>query len=305
MGCPLSCAYCINDLCHSNDPADIQYNVTPEELFDLVKIDNLYFQATNGGITFGGGEPGLYSEFIEEFTKIMSPAWKINLETSLNYPQEHLRRLMPVINHFYVDIKTLDKDMYRQYTGGNIQPVLENLELLKAEGLAEKTTVRTPHIPEYTTFKADKESQEKLKEMGFNDLETLWYVKDKNVKEDKNGKLICDLLKAYRSMISKQENKPSWFKPCSYNGPCCGTCSLCDKEITSIQMNIDPTYRQMVVDAKDFPKPSKKLATEYRKIGTMGVLRNTPFLFPLKIEEFMEQRIECFVKELNDKANTY
>ena len=72
MGCPLKCKYCINDVCHVPLPAEgygIEW-LSPQELYDRVKIDNLYFLATNGGITFGGGEPGLYADYIKEFKSI-------------------------------------------------------------------------------------------------------------------------------------------------------------------------------------------------------------------------------------------
>ncbi|MBQ1520794.1 MAG: 4Fe-4S cluster-binding domain-containing protein, partial [Clostridia bacterium] len=45
-GCPLSCAYCINKTLLCQPPTF----VTPRELFDRVKADDLYFRATNGGL---------------------------------------------------------------------------------------------------------------------------------------------------------------------------------------------------------------------------------------------------------------
>ena len=41
-----------------------------DELYEEVKLDNLYFLATEGDLVFGGGEPLLYSTFIKEFIKI-------------------------------------------------------------------------------------------------------------------------------------------------------------------------------------------------------------------------------------------
>lgn len=38
--------------------------------YEEVKLDNLYFLATEGDLVFGGGEPLLYSTFIKEFIKI-------------------------------------------------------------------------------------------------------------------------------------------------------------------------------------------------------------------------------------------
>ena len=52
-GCPLRCKYCLNKTCWKPDTRRLY---TPELLFEEVKIDQLYFLATHGGITLGGGE---------------------------------------------------------------------------------------------------------------------------------------------------------------------------------------------------------------------------------------------------------
>ena len=54
-GCPLRCQYCLNPKALS--PNGVWKRYTPEELYNHVKQDELYFCATGGGVTFGGGEP--------------------------------------------------------------------------------------------------------------------------------------------------------------------------------------------------------------------------------------------------------
>ena len=54
-GCPLRCQYCLNPKALSSNGVWKRY--TPEELYNHVKQDDLYFRATGGGVTFGGGEP--------------------------------------------------------------------------------------------------------------------------------------------------------------------------------------------------------------------------------------------------------
>ena len=58
-GCLLRCQYCLNP--HSWQQETNQCEYTPEKLLNEVKQDNLYFLATGGGITFGGGEPDVYN----------------------------------------------------------------------------------------------------------------------------------------------------------------------------------------------------------------------------------------------------
>ena len=91
-GCPLRCIYCINSQCNAVD--GIKETLTPEQLYEKVKIDDIYFLVTGGGIMFGGGEPLLHYDFITEFRKIYGDRWKIYLETSLNVKRDFVEQLV-------------------------------------------------------------------------------------------------------------------------------------------------------------------------------------------------------------------
>ena len=94
-GCPLRCRYCLNEQCH--EEAGRMLLLSPRQLYEKVKLDNLYFRATQGGITFGGGEPAMYANFIREFRELCGKAWHINMETSLNVRPGKFQMLLPVI----------------------------------------------------------------------------------------------------------------------------------------------------------------------------------------------------------------
>lgn len=164
-GCPLHCRYCLNEQCH--DPNHILRTTTPEELVDELAIDNLYFLATGGGVCFGGGEPLLYSAFIEAFCALKVPEWQVTVETSLNVPRHHLERLLPHIDQYIVDIKDCNHNIYHAYTGCDNSMMLNNLRwLLQHDGMAEKIIVRVPHIPDYNTPDDVSRSREQLTQMG-------------------------------------------------------------------------------------------------------------------------------------------
>ncbi len=164
-GCPLRCLYCINDRCH--DASKVWRTVTPEQLINEVGIDNLYFLATGGGVTFGGGEPLLYSEFIESFATQCPPQWTINIESSLYVPRYHLQRVLPYVRAFLIDIKDTNPNIYKAYTGQDNLLALDNLRwLMQHDGMAERVTVRLPHIPHHNTADDIAASRELLTEMG-------------------------------------------------------------------------------------------------------------------------------------------
>lgn len=163
-GCPIRCRLCINPETW-NGKAKVR-NITPDELLDAVRIDSLYFITTGGGITFGGGEPLLHTGFISEFAKIKPDDWKLNAETSLQIPEENVEEAAKAIDHFFIDIKDTNSEIYRAYTGGDNTRVLKNLERLLSLTGSERITVRLPLIPGFnTTMDVDK-SETVLSDMG-------------------------------------------------------------------------------------------------------------------------------------------
>lgn len=172
-GCPLRCKYCLNktswDLSKGRD-------YSPELLFEEVKIDQLYFLATHGGITFGGGEPLLQVDFIKEFRELCGPHWQLVVETSLNVPFENVEVLDPVLNGYIVDIKDMSPNIYKMYTGKDNALVTSNLKWLLSNGDPKRIMVRVPHIPEFNTDEDVLRSIEQLKVMGVMDFDEFQYV---------------------------------------------------------------------------------------------------------------------------------
>lgn len=173
-GCGLNCKYCINPQSLVNYNYSVIYTV--EELYDEVKADSIYFIATNGGITFGGGEPLLQFQFIKAFRQLCDNDWRINVETSLNVPQENLSNLLDVVDGFIVDVKDMNPEIYKNYTGKDNAQVIENLKLLCEKKMQDKTLIRLPLIPGYNSEKSCEEGKSYLEKMGFERFESFDYI---------------------------------------------------------------------------------------------------------------------------------
>ena len=171
MGCPLRCRHCINSWCHS-DPS-LSRLMSPEDLFDELMIDNIYFQMTGGGVCFGGGEPTLYPEFIRQFRKECGSRWRITVETALTCPEDVILDMVPVIDKWIVDVKDLSEEIYERYTGrrNDIRSKLKKLLDAGAE-----TTVRVPHIPGYNCDADVASTIGELRGMGFDDIDEFTYI---------------------------------------------------------------------------------------------------------------------------------
>lgn len=172
-GCPLRCKYCLNKT--SWDAAKGR-DYTPEILFEEVKIDQLYFLATHGGVTFGGGEPLLQVEFIKAFRELCGPQWQILVETSLNVPFENVQTIDSILDGYIVDIKDMNPEIYQAYTGKDNSVVLANLEWLLKQGDPNRIMVRVPHVPEFNTDEDVAKSKEHLTAMGVKNIDEFNYI---------------------------------------------------------------------------------------------------------------------------------
>lgn len=172
-GCPLRCQYCINPFSFAPDTR--RTDMTPEQLYQKVKVDELYFLATGGGVTFGGGEPLLYPDFLAEFRRICGESWHLCAETSLNVPWEYVRKAAECIDVFYVDVKDTNPDIYRRYTGLENAQALENLSKLAEMVGPDRIVVRLPLIPDYNTDEDRVRSQALLTAIGLNQFDLFTY----------------------------------------------------------------------------------------------------------------------------------
>lgn len=176
--CPLQCRYCLNSQCEDDRLAR---RMTAMELLQEVRIDNLYFLATGGGVTFGGGEPAQYSAFIAEFKQLAmsdedSKQWRITIETSLSVDLQHIERLAPFVDQWIIDVKDMHPDIYQSYTSRPISPLMQNLQWLASQGRQERCLMRIPFIPGYNTHAHQIESQQMLEAFGYKDFELFNYV---------------------------------------------------------------------------------------------------------------------------------
>ncbi len=172
-GCPLECKYCLNPQCKK--PAPLEYTV--ETLYDLLTVDALYFEATGGGVVFGGGEPLLQAQFIREFilyAREKGADWCFTLETCLAVDVDKLATLDGLIDEYIVDIKDMNDDIYTAYTGKSTEKMKRALAHLAP--YAERVTVRVPLIPEFNTKEDTQRSVETLREYGFARFDEFVYV---------------------------------------------------------------------------------------------------------------------------------
>lgn len=240
-GCPLNCKYCINPECHDIRKSK-QYS--PQSLYELLKVDDLYFQATGGGVVFGGGEPCLYSDFIFDFKSLCGSKWKIGIETSLNVSNGDIEKLKEIVDEWIIDIKDMNREIYKRYTGMPNEDVVKNIEYLVANINVDSITIRIPLIPNYNSEEKIMESKRILERMGLKKIDIFEYVESVNGKckgkaTGKYGKAVCEVLKEIRKEIATANKINISISDCPHGKCLTGSCPVCDNEARKIMEELN------------------------------------------------------------------
>ena len=119
---------------------------TPRALMKEILKDKLFFSASGGGVTFSGGECMLQIDFLEEVLKLCrKECIHTAVDTAGHVPYSCFERIIPYTDLFLYDVKCLDSEMHKRYTGVGNELILDNLKKLLTQG--RDVWIRTPIIP--------------------------------------------------------------------------------------------------------------------------------------------------------------
>jgi len=130
----------------------------PWELDDLVAEvikDRVYFEKSGGGVTLGGGEPTLQALFSGQLLKrLKAGGLHTALDTCGMCARNVLEDLLPHTDLLLFDIKEIDPQKHRKFTGGTNERIFENLlcvrDWMQSRGSPGQLWIRTPVVPHAT-----------------------------------------------------------------------------------------------------------------------------------------------------------
>jgi pyruvate formate lyase activating enzyme len=121
-------------------------SMTAEEVLEEVLRDQAFYETSHGGITISGGEPLLQIGFTTRLLELCK-AFGIHtaLETTLYRKWKDIAHLLSLVDLFMVDLKIMDGDKHRAFTGVSNRQILSNARKLAK---TDKPVVfHTPVIP--------------------------------------------------------------------------------------------------------------------------------------------------------------
>ena len=135
--------------------------MTAAEVAARIRRQARIFALNGGGVTFSGGEVLLQSDFVIAVRKLVPDVHAL-IETSGFSTPETFTRLCENMDMVIMDIKIVDSDLHKRYTGVENGPILRNLEILK--GMNKPFRIRVPLIPTVNDTLENMEATAKLLE---------------------------------------------------------------------------------------------------------------------------------------------
>ena len=137
--CTIYCPHDAREICGK------EYTV--DEVIREILKDKAFYDNSDGGVTFSGGECMLQIDFLEEILKkCKKNGIHTAVDTAGHVPLGCFERILPYTDLFLYDVKCFDSKKHEDYTGVGNSLILENLKtLLETEN---KVWVRIPIIPD-------------------------------------------------------------------------------------------------------------------------------------------------------------
>ena len=125
-----------------------------DDLFERIKRDQPFYQTTNGGVTFSGGEPILQAVELEKLLiKCQDAHIHTAIETALYVPWSSISRLIPYTDLWLCDVKAITPAVFRSGCGSDNRSILENLR--KLADCHVSMIARIPLIPGFNNTEGE------------------------------------------------------------------------------------------------------------------------------------------------------
>lgn len=121
---------------------------TPEKLVEKLSSNLKILNNSSGGVTFSGGEPLSHPDYLLDCLKLLHGKTNRALQTSGFCKSPIFEQVLQNIDYVLFDIKIVDDELHKRYTGVSNKQIFENFEMLTQSNVP--FVVRTPLIPTVT-----------------------------------------------------------------------------------------------------------------------------------------------------------
>jgi len=154
------CGRCV-DVCLAGARQIIGRETTVSEVMAEVERDVIFYDQSGGGVTFSGGEPLMQPDFL---LALLNRCRALNIHTAVDtscYAEpEIVKSVAKRADLFLCDLKHMDNEMHKRFTGVGNNLILENIRRIAQAG--KKIVIRIPIIPGFNDEMANIEATGKF-----------------------------------------------------------------------------------------------------------------------------------------------
>jgi len=154
-GCPLRCAWCSNPETWEAEPDAKKFppegrrllgrSMTVDEILEALRRQSIFHRSSSGGVTWSGGEPFSRPDRLRALVKACAAAGIDQaVESSAQFDWEACSDIVENLNFLFLDLKHIESDVHRRWTGLGNETILANLARIGAG--AARTVVRIPLV---------------------------------------------------------------------------------------------------------------------------------------------------------------
>lgn len=125
-----ACGKCV-DVCYYEALEIAGKTMTVEEVMNVIERDEVFYETSEGGVTFSGGEPLYQPDFLKELAKACKvKGYHVAVDTSGFTYWSNIEKIVNYVDLFLFDIKGVNNETHKKYVGVSNELILENLKKL-------------------------------------------------------------------------------------------------------------------------------------------------------------------------------
>lgn len=147
------CGRCV-EVCPQEALTVVGREMSVTDVIEVVERDHVFYDTSDGGVTLSGGDPTVQAEFSGELLRAcQGKGIHTAVETGMLCEWADLELIIPHVDLFLLDLKIMDAEEHRRWTGQGNEKIKENFERLCSG--AKKKIARVALIPEITGTEAN------------------------------------------------------------------------------------------------------------------------------------------------------
>ena len=140
----IACGACVR-ACPEGARAGMVTLMDADDVIREIHKHRLFYSYSGGGVTFSGGEATSQPELLEYMSReLYDMGYSLDIETCGHFDFDSVRPALERMDLIFMDLKHMDPEQHRRYTGVRNEKILENIANLS--GIEAEKVIRIPVI---------------------------------------------------------------------------------------------------------------------------------------------------------------